>query len=76
MDEDNKMVLSEAVEMTAWTHNTNVMMRGKILRCPRISQGNEATESVFEDEGVRRIMERHFEAGKQTLTKKAKSKIE
>ena len=52
MDEDNKMVLSEAVEMAAWTHNTNVMvssytplqlMTGKSVTYPGISQGNEAT---------------------------------
>ena len=33
---------------------------GKSVTYLGISQGNEATESVFEDEGVRRIMEGHF----------------
>ena len=30
-----------------------------------MSQGNEAMESVFEDEGVRLIMEGHIEVGKK-----------
>ena len=74
MDEDNRTVLSEAVEMAVWTHNTNVMVSGyitlqlitgKSVTYQKISQSNEVTESVFEDEGVRPIMERHFEVGKK-----------
>ena len=68
------MELNEAVEIAAWTHNANVMVSGytplqlvtgKSVTYPGISQGNEATESAFEDEGVRRIMEKHFEVRKK-----------
>ena len=74
MDEDKKLVLNEVVEMVAWTHNMNAIvsgftplqvMTGKSVTYPGISQGNKAMESVFEYEGVRHIMEGHFEVGKK-----------
>ena len=60
-----KLTLDEAVRMAAWTHNTNVMVSGyttmqlmtsESVTYPRISEGNVATETMFQDEGVRRIV--------------------
>ena len=68
MQEDSKISLQDAVNMSAWTHNTNVntlgftplqLVTGKNVVFPGISTGNIATESLYDDEGVRRIMERH-----------------
>ena len=36
----------------------------KIVTFPKISQGNIVTETFYDDEGVRRIMERHNEINK------------
>ena len=74
-----------SVDLAAWTHNTNVMvsgytplqlMTGKSVMYPGIAQGNEATESMYENEGVRRIMEGHFEVGKKFRELEFGSKIE
>ena len=52
--------------MAAWTHNSNVnilgytplqLATGKNITFPGISTANEATESLYDDELVRRIME-------------------
>ena len=84
MDEDSKIMLSKAVEMAAWTHITNIMVSGytplqletgKRVTYPGVSKGNEATESVFEDEGVRRIMEGRFEIGKKLRESECGAKI-
>ena len=73
MNDDLKMVLHNIVYMANWTHNMNVMvsgyipmqlMTGKIMVLPSITQGNMATESLFEDEGDRKIMVRHNEISK------------
>merc|ERR1712030_13939 len=45
-EENKKVTLQEVVSMAAWTHNTN---------------GNMVTESLYDDETVRVIMERHNE---------------
>merc|ERR1712237_194532 len=74
MEEDKKVTLSEAVSMAAWTHNTNQNTRGysplqlvtgKSIMLPGLSNGNLATESLYDDEAIRRIMERHHEVLKQ-----------
>ena len=70
MEEDKKIVLQEAVTMSAWTHNMNVnvlgysplqLMTGKSIVFPGLTTGNTATDSLFDDEAVRKIMERHHE---------------
>merc|ERR1712030_257805 len=74
MEEDKKVTLSEAVSMASWTHNTNQnnrgysplqLVRGKSIVLPGFSNGNLATESLYDDEAIRRIMERHHEVLKE-----------
>ena len=68
MEEDKTISLEDAVNMAAWTHNTNVntlgftplqLVTGKNIIFPGISAGNISTESLYDDEAVRKIMERH-----------------
>ena len=70
MEEDKEIVLKEAVTMSAWTRNTNVnilgysplqLMTGKSITFPGLTTGDTATESLYDDETVRKIMERHYE---------------
>ena len=70
LEEDKKVVLQEAVTMAAWTHNTNVnvlgysplqLVTGKSIVFPGLTTGNKATESLYDDETVQKIMERHYE---------------
>ena len=70
MEEDKRIGLQEAVKMAAWTHNTNVnvlgysplqLMTGKSIVLPGLTTGNEAMDSLYDDEAVRRIKERHLE---------------
>ena len=74
MDEKKDILLEEAVSRASWTHNTNIMvsgynpltlMTGKSIVHPGISTGNVATESMYEDEAVRKTMEKHFEIAKE-----------
>ena len=69
MDEDKKISLSEAVDMSSWTHNTNVnvfgfqplqLVTGKSVMIPGLTMGNMATYSLYDDEMIRNIMERHY----------------
>ena len=69
MEEDKKVGLGEAVDMASWTHNTNVnvkgfqplqLMTGKSVMIPGLTMGNLATDSMADDEMVRKIMERHY----------------
>ena len=73
MDQDDKMTLEEAVNLASWTHNTNVnrfgydpmtLVTGKSVTFPGISNGNVATESLYDSEGVKKLMERHHEMTK------------
>jgi hypothetical protein len=66
MASDKKITLQKAVEMAAWSHNTNTsilgynpmqLVTGKAVIIPGISQGNEATDSPFDSENIRKIME-------------------
>ena len=69
MAEDKKILLQEAVNMAAWTHNTNVNVLGytplqlvtsKSIVFPGLSTGTIVTDSLYDDELVRTIMERHY----------------
>ena len=60
--------------MVSWTHNTNTnvlgydplsLVTGKAVTFPGISLGNIATESMFDSEAVKKIMERHHEILKE-----------
>ena len=71
---DKKITLQKAVDMAAWTHNTNTNILGydpmslvteKSVTFPGISTGNIATESMFDSEAVKRVMERHHEVMKE-----------
>ena len=66
MEEDKKIGLQEAVTMLAWTHNMNVnvlgysplqLVTGKSIVFPGLTTGNEVTESLYDDEAIRKIME-------------------
>ena len=55
--------------MASWTHNTNVNVLGfqplqlvicKSLIIPWLTMGNMATSSIYDDEMIRNIMERHY----------------
>ena len=68
MEVDDKLTLTEAINMASWTHNTNInvlgydplrLVTGKSVVLPGIVTGNEATESLFDSEFIQRIMERH-----------------
>ena len=69
--------------MASWTHNTNVnvlgyshlqLVTGKKMVFPAFVTGNKAKDSLYDDEMVRKIMERHYEMMKefreQEFTKK------
>ena len=75
------MELIEAVDHAAWTYNTNIIVSGytplQLVMGKSVTyQGNEATESLFEDKGVRQIMERHFEVGKKFREMKFGAKLD
>ena len=74
MDGDQKVSLQEAVDMASWTHNSNVnvhgytplqLVTGKNVVFPGLSTGDEATDSLYDDELVWKIMERHYEIMKE-----------
>ena len=74
MDGDTKISLQDAVNMASWTHNTNVnvlgysplqLVMGKNVIFPGLTTGNVVTESLYDDEMVRKIMERHYELMKE-----------
>ena len=69
MDEDKKVSLEEAVDMASWTHNTNVnvlgfqllqLVTGKSVMIPGLTMGDMVTDSLYDDEMIRNIMERHY----------------
>ena len=69
MDGDKNLKLQTAVNMASWTHNTNVnvlgysplqLVTGKSIVLPGLNNGNVVTESEYDDEAVRKIMERHY----------------
>ena len=69
MDEDKKISLEEAVEMASWTHNTNVnvlefqplqLVTGKSIMIPGLTMGDLATDSMYDDQMIRNIMECHY----------------
>ena len=70
METDKKLGLQKAVNLAAWTHNTNVnilgyepmrLVTGKSVNIPGITVGNDATEALFDSEAFQKIMERHHE---------------
>ena len=71
--------------MAAWTHNTNVntlgycplqLVTGKSIILPGRTSGNLATESLYDDEAVKRIMERHHETIKEFRKAEFTKKLE
>ena len=65
MDEDKKISLSEAVDMSSWSHNRNLnvfgfqplqLVTGKSAMIPGLTTGNMATDSLYDDEMIRNIM--------------------
>merc|ERR1712055_295427 len=73
-EENKKIPLQEAVSMASWTHNTNLnihgfshlqLVTGKNIVLPGLSNGDMTTESLYDDEAVRQIMERHREIQKE-----------
>ena len=85
MEEDKKITLQEAVSMAGWTHNTNVnthgftpmqLATGKNVTFPGVSSGNIVTESLYDDEGVKKIMERHDYINKMFREQEFSRKLE
>ena len=69
LEEDKKLKLQTAVNIAIWTHNTNInvlgysllqLVTGKSIVLPGFNNGNVLTESEYDDEAVRKIMERHY----------------
>ena len=69
MDDDKKVGLGETVDMASWTHNTNVNVLGfpplplmtvKSVTFPGLMMGDMATDLMYDDEMIRRIMECHY----------------
>ena len=67
---NKKLGLQKAVDLAAWTHNTNVnvlgyepmrLVTGKSVNLPGITVGSDATESLFDSEAIQKIMERHHD---------------
>merc|ERR1712074_249508 len=84
-EENNKVTLQEAVSMASWTHNTNVnthgysplqLVTGKSIVLPGLSNGNTTTESLYDDETVRTIMERHHQILKEYRQEEFTKKLE
>ena len=84
LEADKKIDLKMAVNMAAWTHNTNVnilgyepmrLVTGKSVIFPGISTGNLATESLFDSEAVSKIMERHHEITKKFREEEYENKL-
>ena len=55
------MSLQKAVDLAAWTHNTNIsvfgyepmrLVTGKSVNLPGIAVGSDATESLFDSEAI------------------------
>ena len=76
--------LEDAVDMAAWTHNTNVnrlgfdplsLVTGKAVVFPGISSADVATESMYDNEAVRRIIERHSMITKKFRESEFESKL-
>ena len=74
MEENKQIGLQEAVTMSAWTHNTNVnvlgysrlqLVTGKSIVFPGLTTGNKVTGLLYDDEAIRKIMERHYELMKK-----------
>ena len=70
------MSLQKAVDLAAWTHNTNIsvlgyepmrLVTGKSVNLPGIAVGSDATESLFDSEAIQKIMERHHDFIRQPL---------
>ena len=84
LETDKKLSLQKAVDLAAWTHNTNVnvlgyepmrLVTGKSVNIPGVTVGNDATESLFDSEAVQKIMERHHEFIKKFREKEYSEKI-
>merc|ERR1712115_667415 len=68
IDEVKKVGLGEAVDMASWIHNPNVnvlgfqplpLVTGKSLMIPGMTMGDMATDSLYDDEMIRKILERY-----------------
>ena len=51
------------------------MVTGKIVVFPGFLNGNEVTNSLYDDEMVRKIMERHYEMMKEFREQEFKQKL-
>ena len=85
MEVDKKISLEQAVEMAAWTHNTNVNRLGfdplslvtvKPVVFPGVSAGDIATESWYDSEAVKRMIERHVLMTKRFREAEYENKLE
>ena len=84
MKQDKKLRMQTVVNMASWTHNTNVNMlvyfslqlvTGKCIVLPGLTNGSVATDSMYDDETVGRIMELHYKIMKKFREQEFKKKF-
>ena len=69
MEEVKNLRLQTVVNMASWTHNTKMnvlgfsplqLVTGKSIVLSGLNNGNVTTDSEYDDEAVRKIIERHY----------------
>ena len=74
MEEDKNLKLQTVINMASWTHKTNAnvlgysplqLVTGKSIVLPGLNNGNVVTDSEYDDEAVRKIIERYYEMMKE-----------
>ena len=69
MEEDKNVRLQIVENMESSTHNTNVivlgfsplqLVTGKSIVLPGLNNSNVATDSEYDDEAIRKMMEQHY----------------
>ena len=85
MESDKTLSLQSAVNNASWTNNTNVnvlgfdpmsLVTGKSVTYPGVTMGNIATESTFDSDAIRMIIERHHEMTKSFRDVEYSTKLE
>ena len=84
METDKKLTLQEAVNVAAWSHNTNVnrlgytpmqLQLGKSISLPGFTEGTMVTDSKFDSELVERLINNMKNAIKNYNVENFKEKI-
>jgi hypothetical protein len=84
MADDKSIDLQTAVNMASWAHNTNVnilgydpmsLVTGKSVTFPGVTTGNIATESGFDSDNIKHIMDNHHKVTRAFREAEYTSKI-